>query len=283
MGSLTAIWQHQGLRVPRAHLVLGSVLAGAWPPNGPQDSKACASPTAPRWELKLELPFAEVDGLVPATAPGHKGRYLVYQNSETRATVSVQVGRLHGYEGHSAETAVAPVQFMRELGVEHFVLTNAAGSLQRHHRQGSAMIIRDHVNLTGRNPLIRPIASGPRFPDMMAAYDAQSSDELKCVLLAESLQVSEGVYLGILGPSFETPAEVRLFSKWGLDAVGFSTVWETIQLRQMGATVVGVSLISNMGCGLESDRPLDHFQFENECQQAAAYLARGLWNYLIKV
>src|SRR5262249_34664020 len=159
-------------------------------------------------------------------------------------------------EGHEPSTVVQTVMVPRLSGVKSFVLTNAAGGLSLSMRPGDVMLIRDHVNLTGLNPLVgvnpqgldgRPL--GPRFPDLARLYDREWRARLLRICAAEGLGTHEGVYLGLLGPSFETPAEIQLFSSWGLHAVGMSTVWEAIALAHSGARVAGLSLVSNLGSG----------------------------------
>ncbi|HRK01770.1 MAG TPA: purine-nucleoside phosphorylase, partial [Oligoflexia bacterium] len=151
------------------------------------------------------------------------------------------------------------------------------GSLNPTYDPGDVMVIQDHVNLTGHNPLIGPNPTdsktkkplGPRFPDLRNLYDREISAQLLRSLDQQKMRAHLGTYLGVLGPSFETPAEVRLFSKWGLDAVGMSTVWEAIALAHSGATVAGVALISNVGCGLRDDAPLDHHEILRTSKAAA--------------
>jgi purine-nucleoside phosphorylase len=192
------------------------------------------------------------------------------------------MGRLHGYEGLDASAVAYPVMIPRLCGTKQFLLTNASGGLAANFRPGDVMIIRDHVNLTGKNPLVGPNPTdlegtelGPRFPDLGDLYDAAWRMRLEKCCLGQGLNVHEGTYLGVLGPSFETPAEVRLFASWGLHAVGMSTVWEAIALRHSGATVAGLSLISNFGAGLSAEK-LDHTTILNTSRAAASKIIAAL-------
>ncbi len=245
-------FEKHGIRYPDLHVVLGSVFADD------------LSDTALGWKRIGACSFKEIPGLVPPTVDGHAGRFVLFQHQPTQKTVLLQQGRLHGYEGHEPSQVVAPVLWTRERGTTRYLITNAAGSMHRDWSVGSVMLIQDHVNLTGKNPLVgeNPRWSsggerGTRFPDLSEAYSKNLTKLLKKNLEAEKIEVHEGTYLGLLGPSFETPAEIRLFAKWDLDAVGMSTVWETIALCHTRAEVVGLSLLSNLASGLAS-QPLDH-------------------------
>lgn len=234
------------------------------------------------WQPVGDLSFAEIEGLPVSTAPDHSGKFRFFQNQENGKTMVFQMGRIHGYEGHSAQTATMPVMISRLCGTPNFILTNAAGGLDLTYKPGDVMLLRDHVNLTGKNPLAgeNPVCNGepigPRFPDMTGAYDKALRSSLERNLSNHALKVHEGVYLGLLGPSFETPAEVQLFAQWGLQAVGMSTVWETIALRHSGARVAGMSLISNLGAGLTGDIALDHFKILDTCRSSASKIVHGI-------
>lgn len=259
--------------VPRFQVVLGSGFG-----------LALDSVSSEEWTKKGDIPFHEIPGMSTSTAPDHAGVYRVLQNKKSGEAVLVQMGRLHGYEGNSARAVAAAVIAPRLAGVESFILTNASGALTLHYKPGDVMLLRDHVNLTGQNPLagenprgVEGKEIGPRFPDMTELYDLGLRAQLRKELSSETLTVHEGVYLGVYGPSFETPAEVALFSAWGLHAVGMSTVWEAIALRHSGARVAGLSLISNLGAGM-SQQKLDHFQILDTCRTSAAKIVRGVLN-----
>ena len=236
------------IEIPSIHIVLGSGFG-----------RALDSLDAMVWTERGQLKFAEVCDLAQSTVQDHPGIFRFFSNSKTGKTICFQVGRLHGYEGHPAPSVVKPVMIARQAGVENFILTNSSGGLDRNMAPGDVMLISDHVNLTGQNPLIgsNDDTLGPRFPDMGNLYVREWREKLRIILIEKQLRVHEGVYLGLLGPSFETHAEVQLFANWGLKAVGMSTVWEAIALKHSGARVAGLSLISNLGAGLSST-PLDH-------------------------
>ena len=236
---------------PARHVVLGSGYAHALTALSPR--------LAPDWELVGELPFSKVPGLQAATAPGHGAAYRYYRHRKLGHAVCLQLGRLHGYEGLPASAVARTVTLPCLAGTREFILTNSAGALARDLPVGGALLLTDHVNLTGQNPLAGPNSTdaggkpcGPRFPDLTAAYDPELRRKLAARLKEGGIEVREGIYLGLLGPSFETPAEVALFGRWGLQAVGMSTVWEAIALRYLGARLAGISLLCNLGAGLSS-------------------------------
>lgn len=255
-----------GLAVPRWHVVLGSgfgLALDGFP-----------------WELAGEISFAEFPDLHRSSVVDHSGTYRFYRRGND--VLSFQLGRLHGYEGHTPAEVVRTVMIPRLAGVGEFLLTNASGGLDKSFAPGNVMVIRDHVNLTGKNPLVGPnpraadgTELGPRFPDLGNLYDPAWSAALAAECLAVGLEVKEGTYLGLLGPSFETPAEVRLFASWGLHAVGMSTVWEAIALRHSGAKVAGLSLISNLAAGL-SNQTLDHHAILATSRASASRVLAGI-------
>ncbi len=236
------------------------------------------------WKFISELEFSKLPGMHAASAPGHKGSYRFFQNEKTKHVFALQVGRLHGYEGLTAKQVTASVLTARLNGTEKFILTNAAGGLKTNWSVGSIMMITDHVNMTGQNPLVGPIQEdtsgkplGPRFPELSRGWNPEFNRTIHTHMKEAGLEVNEGVYLGLLGPSFETPAEIRLFANWGMGSVGMSTVWEAIALNHSGATVGGFSLISNMGCGLDPKQKLDHFEIMDQSKIAAEKIIRGLF------
>lgn len=262
------------LPIPDFHVVLGSGFGQALQ-QLPAD-----------WQFKAEISFTEIPGLVGSTVQDHKGSYQIWQNQLNQKTVQFQMGRIHGYEGHSAKTVITPVMLPRLAGVKHFILTNAAGGLLPTMIPGEAMLITDHVNLTGQNPLIGPNPQnlsqqdlGPRFPDMGGCYQPEWQDQLGHSLSQYQVKTSRGVYLGVLGPSFETHSEVKLFANWGMGAVGMSTVWEAIALKHSGAKLAGLSLISNLGAGL-SNTTLDHETIVETCRLAAGNILKGITHFI---
>lgn len=233
------------------------------------------------WEVAGELPFSQLPGMPSSTVQDHAGKYRFYRHPKKNLVVSFQMGRLHGYEGHEARDVVLPVMVPRLAGVKNFLLTNASGGLSPAFRPGDLMMIRDQVNLTGKNPLMGPNPEysgqeiGPRFPDMCGIYDRHWRDMLSANAKKEGLAVHEGTYMGLLGPSFETPAEVQLFASWGIQAVGMSTVWEAIALKHSDARVAGMSLISNLGAGM-TDQKLDHNVILETCRASAAKIVGAI-------
>ncbi len=268
--------QKIGAATPFVHVVLGSGFGTA------------LEGLSASWEHVGDIGFAEVPGLLESTVQDHAGRYRLYKHRDSGRVVQFQMGRLHGYEGHEPRAIVQTVMIPRVAGVQNFLLTNAAGGLDRAMNPGDVMLIEDHVNLTARNPLIglNPTGPdgkelGPRFPDMGHCYRPEWRARLDTHLQAQGVKVHKGVYLGLLGPTFETHAEVRLYASWGMKAVGMSTVWETIVLHHSGARVAGLSLISNLGAGL-SDASLDHNTILETCRGSADRIIKGLAEFLVK-
>ena len=266
VSAFQAFLAKNSIPVPNYHVVLGS-------------GYGTAIDSFP-WERLGELSFKDLPGFPASTVMDHAGCYRFYRKNGK--VLSFQMGRLHGYEGHDPSVAILPVMVPRLAGVGNFLLTNAAGGLLLSMSPGDVMVIRDHVNLTGMNPLIganpRGLDAkelGPRFPDLAKLYDREWRNRLYRFLQKEALGVHEGVYLGLLGPSFETPAEVQLFASWGLHAVGMSTVWEAIALSHSGARVAGLSLISNLGSGLGSGA-LDHETILETCRASAAKIVNAI-------
>jgi len=210
-------------------------------------------------EGPLSIPFAKIPHFPPATVSGHGG--TLYAGYLQGQPLLIMGGRLHYYEGHSMEQVVFPVRLLAALGVKKLILTNAAGGINTAFAPGSLMLIRDHINLMGNNPLIGPNAEewGPRFPDMCRAYHGGLAE----VALAEAgrldIILHQGVYVAFSGPSFETPAEIRMARLLGADAVGMSTVPEVIAARHLGLQVLAISCICNAAAGI-LDAELDHLE-----------------------
>ncbi len=208
-------------------------------------------------EQPVVIPYSEIPGFTQSTVVGHKGQ-LVIGKLEGKQVVAMQ-GRFHYYEGHGLDAVTFPIRVMKMIGVETMVVTNAAGGINESYRAGDLMLIKDHLNLTFRNPLIGPNDDklGPRFPDMSEAYSKALRDLAKSVAQEQGITLQEGVYAGLLGPSYETPAEIRMLRVLGGDAVGMSTVPEVIVARHMNMQVLGISCISNMAAGI-LEQPLSH-------------------------
>ena len=196
-----------------------------------------------------ELPFSSIPGFPRPTVAGHSGLFKL------GASLAVMAGRIHYYEGHSIDDVVLPIFLLHRFGVRTLIVTNAAGGVNRTYAPGELVLIRDHVNLTGVNPLRGPNPGpGPRFPDMSAAYDP----ELRSIAQAVSPEpLKEGVYAGFMGPSYETPAEITMCAAIGVDLVGMSTVPEVIAASYLGIRVLGISCVTNMAAGI-LPQPLDH-------------------------
>jgi purine-nucleoside phosphorylase len=210
---------------------------------------------------RVAIPFSDLPYLAPSRVVGHAGAFVL--GTWKGVPVACMQGRIHLYEGHDENTVVHGVRTMAALGVKGVLLTNAAGGLEASWVPGDLMVIRDQLNLTARTPLLglNDDRVGPRFPDMTAAYDAGLSETLVRLGAAQGLPMREGVYAGLLGPSYETPAEIRMLHTLGARAVGMSTVLEAIALRHMGVRVAGLSCITNLAAGI-SPVPLDHSEVE---------------------
>jgi inosine/guanosine/xanthosine phosphorylase family protein len=221
----------------------------------------------------VAIPFADLPGWPAATAPGHVGRLIMGRLGST--PVVMLQGRLHIYEGNDPGLVVQPVLLFRRLGARLAVLTNAAGGINPAYGPGTLMIISDHLNLTGRTPLLGPNADelGPRFPDLTDVWEPELRRRLRAAGDAEGVALEEGVYAGLLGPSYETPAEVRMLATLGADAVGMSTVLEAIAARWCGLRVCGISLVTNAGAGY-SGQPLSHEEVLAAGAEAGPRLAR---------
>ena len=227
-------------------IVLGSGL-------GPLAERVIVSGT--RSFAEEELPVSKV--------AGHAGRFLVGKFGARE--VIVMQGRVHLYEGHDAKAATQGIRWMRARGVDHLILTNAAGSLHPEFFPGSWMMLEDHLNLTGTSPL----EGGPDFVDMTEVYDAGTRETLRGLAAARGMALHEGVYAGLRGPQYETPAEIRMLRTLGADAVGMSTVLEAIQARALGMKVSAFSCLTNWAAGL-SPSTLDHAEVIETGAAAAA-------------
>lgn len=239
-----AVQQRIGARQPRVGLVLGSGLGGF--------AGALEQPAA--------VPYGEIPGFAESGVQGHAGR-LVAGTAPAPAgaamgrggvEVLAMQGRVHVYEGHPLERVVLPVRMMVALGCRVVVITNACGGIRADLSPGDLVLITDHINLSGRNPLVghNDERLGPRFPDMSAAYDPGLRTLALRAAQHEELALSEGVYGWMLGPSYETPAEIRMLGQVGADLAGMSTVPEVIAAHHMGARILGISCVTNLAAGL---------------------------------
>jgi purine-nucleoside phosphorylase len=219
---------------PRVAVVLGSGLG------------AFADELADR----VEIPYAEIPGWPASTAVGHAGKLLLGRLD--RLAVAVMAGRSHLYEGYTAAQVTTGVRVLHGLGVESIVFTNAAGGINLSYSQGALVLISDHINLQGTNPLIGPNddSLGPRFPDMSEAYSKKYREIAHRVAAEVGIQLGEGVYAALTGPNYETPAEIRFLRTIGADLVGMSTVPEAILANYLGMRVLAISCVTNMAAGI---------------------------------
>jgi len=239
---------------PKAAIVLGSGL-GAF---------------ADELTNAVQIPYEDIPGFARSTVEGHAGQLVLGEINEL--SVAVQQGRFHFYEGYEMEQVISPVRTFGLMGIKNLILTNAAGSLNTDMTPGSLMLITDHLNCLGTNPLRGPNDTrfGPRFPDLSEVYDRefqQIAHEEAAAIAQERFDSGKdkkltdflfrGIYCALSGPTYETPAEIRMYRQWGADAVGMSTVPEAIAARHQGMRVLGISCITNLAAGI-SDQPIDH-------------------------
>lgn len=226
---------------PRIAVVLGSGL-GAF---------------AEEFQDEVSIPYREIPGFVSSTAPGHAGS-LVLGKVDQVPVVAMQ-GRVHFYEGYSLEEVTFPIRTLKLLGVDTLILTNAAGGIDVQLTQGALMVISDHLNLMGVNPLRGPNDErfGPRFPDMSEVYSREMQEMVTEEAKGLGITVRRGIYAALTGPSYETPAEIHMLRAFGADAVGMSTVPEAIVARHMRMNVIGISCITNMAAGI-SEQAINH-------------------------
>ena len=224
--------------VPQVGLVLGSGL-GAY---------------VDQLEDKTIIPYSEIPYFHNPSVEGHAGRLILGKVGETE--VAILQGRLHCYEGYPPEEIVFPIRLLATLGIEHLILTNAAGGINPSYTPGDLVIIEDHINLQGQNPLIGKNISelGPRFPDMTMTYDLALRNYAKKAAKEIDIDLRSGVYASVLGPTYETPAEVKMIRILGADMVGMSTVPEAIAAAHLGLKILGISCITNMAAGISQEK-----------------------------
>lgn len=219
----------------------------------------------------VTVPYTDVAHMVPATVQGHKGEFVL-GTLEGRKVVCMR-GRLHAYEGNSAQQIAFPVYVANRLGAKQLIITNAAGGIDPSYSVGDLMFIQDHINFQMMNPVMGPVPElGPRFFDMTHPYSLRLLELAKQAAATCSVKVHQGTYIGDLGPSFETPAEIRAFRAMGADAVGMSTVQEVIAANQLGMEVLAISLISNPAAGV-CDEPLSIEDVAKAAHVAAGNIA----------
>ena len=228
-------------------------------------------------EQAVRVPYAKIPGFPQPGVVGHAGELIA--GTLAGVPVLMQSGRFHLYEGHAPEVAALPVRVFAALGVRTVILTNAAGGMRRTFGPGTLMLISDHINFMGRNPLVGPAVEGEtRFPDMTDPYDSGLRAVARAVASTEHVNLEEGVYLAVLGPSYEAKAEIEMFQRAGADAVGMSTVPEVIAARARGLACVGISTITNPAAGLGT-APLSHqevLETADRVKGELAQLVRGI-------
>lgn len=251
---------------PRVGIVLGSGL-GAF---------------ADDLEKPAAIRYDEIPGFARATVEGHAGKLVI--GSAANIPIAAMQGRFHFYEGYSLEDVTFPIRVMKLLGVRTLILTNAAGSLNTELGPGSLMIISDHINLMGVNPLIgrNDERFGPRFPDLTMTYDPSLQNMVIEEAKAIGIDMRRGVYAALTGPSYETPAEIHMVRTMGADAVGMSTVPEAIVARHMDLQVIGISCITNLAAGV-SNRPVDHSQVIATGEQVREHFTELIKRVITKV
>ena len=249
----------RGPLAPRVGIVLGSGLAAF----------------GDAVENATRIPYGDIPNFPRPTAEGHKGELVLGEVSGV--PVAVMSGRVHFYEGYLDDQVVYPVRVLGRLGVKVVVLTNAAGAVNRAFRPGDFMVLSDHLNLTGHNPLKGPNDPdlGPRFPDMSQPYDADLRARTLAAFHSVQATVHEGIYVGLTGPSYETPAEIRMFRQLGADAVGMSTVLETIAAKHMGLKVIGISCLTNAASDIGQEE-LSHESVLEEGRKAEGTFVAAL-------
>jgi purine-nucleoside phosphorylase len=259
-----AIGKHAGGRTPTVAVILGSGLGGL----------ATAILNAVR------IPFGDIPGFPEATVIGHEGAAIVGSLGE-RDVVALS-GRFHMYEGHPAALAAFPVRVFHALGVRELFVSNAAGGISSRLAVGDLMMISDHLNLMGINPLVGPAQEGEtRFPDMTDAYDPGLRKVLRTTAEALDIPLREGVYAGLLGPSYETPSEVKMLRLLGADAVGMSTVPEVIMARALGMRVAGISCITNAAAGV-TGAALSHAEVLETTRRVSGAFEALVTEYLVR-
>lgn len=251
---------------PQIGITLGSGLAGF----------------TDKMDIDVEIPYGEVPHFSPPSVEGHPGQLVL--GKVRNIPIVVLRGRVHYYEGHSLDQVVFPTRVIAQLGIQKLILTNAAGGLDPEMKTGEFMVIEDHINLTGNNPLIGPNVAelGLRFPDMTEAYDPQMTELALATMTQLKIRHSRGVYCGVSGPTYETAAEVRYLQKIGGHAVGMSTVPENIAAKHMGLRVCGISCITNLATGL-SKNPITHDEVKETTSRVESDFAKFLELFIERI
>lgn len=228
---------------------------------------------AAQLRVECEIPYSEIKGFPVSTVPGHAGKFIFGYLGEI--PVVCMKGRVHFYEGYEITDVVLPIRLMHLLGAGILFLSNAAGGVNESFSAGDLMLIRDHISVFVQNPLIGPNCDslGTRFPDMTCVYDPELAQKIREAAEEENILLREGVYTQLSGPSYESPAEIRMLRLLGTDAVGMSTVVEAIAANHCGMRICGISFISNLAAGM-SGKPLNHKEVQEAADEAAQKFTR---------
>jgi len=269
-----------GIDPPVCHFVLGS----GFSPNLDQIKQL---DLFYNWQERDGFPFSDAPGIPPASVRSHKGSYRFFVHKTSGKAISFQCGRLHLYEGHSANMVAEPVLQVLLAGTKKFILTNISGSLKKEHVPGTVIALKDHINMTGLSPLTGAEKTdsagkklGHRFPDMSQAYDSHIREQVSKEMMTLGLRLVPGVYVGLSGPELETPAQIEWLnrsSKGLFDAVGMSTVLEVIALKQAGAKLGAFSLISNPAAGTDPNHK--ELSFKKMCTMIEPYVFKMLQSF----
>jgi purine-nucleoside phosphorylase len=233
-------------------------------------------------QIEAAIPFADVPNFIPPTVEGHSGN-LIFGKVDGVDLVVLQ-GRVHFYEGHSMETVVFPTRVMALLGIEILIVTNSAGGYGDGMKAGDFMIIEDHINLMGTNPLMGPNIKelGPRFPDMTEAYDRELIATAERIFRSQQTFFHKGIYVGVTGPTYETPSEIRMFKAIGGKAVGMSTVPEVIAANHFGLRVAAISCITNLAAGVSQNK-LNHEEVTETAKKVEQKFCSFLKEFVTKI
>lgn len=232
--------------------------------------------------IDATLPFHEIPHFIPPTVEGHSGNLILGTVGDV--PLVVLQGRLHYYEGHSMDVVAYPTRTMATLGIEILIVTNSAGGYGEGMNAGDFMIIEDHINMMGTNPLMGPNIKelGPRFPDMTKAYDPDLIQAAEKIFRAQKTFFHKGIYVGVTGPTYETPSEIKMFKAIGGKAVGMSTVPEVIAANHMGLRVAAVSCITNLAAGI-SEHKLNHAEVTETAKRVELKFCSFLKEYVVKI
>lgn len=233
-------------------------------------------------QIDVRIPFSEIPNFIPPTVDGHSGHLIIGHINET--PLVILQGRLHYYEGHPMEVVVFPTRVMAALGIEILTVTNSAGGYGDGMKAGDFMIIEDHINMMGTNPLMGPNIKelGPRFPDMTQAYDRELIESAERIFRSQKTFCHKGVYVGVTGPTYETPSEIKMFKLLGGKAVGMSTVPEVIAANHLGLRVAAISCITNLAAGI-TDNKLNHEEVTIVAKQVEQQFCSFLKEFVTRI